>query len=145
MKKVLCSIMCLIAVLTLTGCISKTVIGADKFTEKLESNGFEVLSTEMDRTEISVARIAKKDDLQIEYYELKDTDAAKSMYESNRANISKRTNSHVEVNGTNYSTYSGSGNGIYAYIARVENTFLFVETSETNKEEAKKAIDEIGY
>ena len=94
------------------------------------------------------AYIAQKDDYQIEFYKLSSEENAVNMYDTNKAKFETQKGNNAtstNANMKNYSTYSLNSNGKYKYISRIDDTFVYVDVDENNKEAIRDIIKEIGY
>lgn len=151
-KKTLLLLSILLMILTLTGCGKKDSITSQKFEQEATDFGYTVMDAKdqfSDYDYVNSALIAlKNDSYQIEFYEL-DTDAqASSMYSSNESTFDSMKGSQYKENsfsGKNYDTRTTTGNGQYMHMCRIDNTLLYMNIPEENKESAEKLLDEIGY
>ncbi len=151
-KKVFNLFLMSFVLIILTGCSSKKAITTDKFIESAKDSGFEtydVTTQFKDTPSIDKATVAKKaDKYQIEFYILKDSDAATLMFNQNKVTFETYkglTSTESKVNLKKYTKYSLTSNGYYMDLSRIDNTLLYVRVEDKYKNEVKKFIKEIGY
>ncbi len=162
MKKIFIVIGIILVVLLVLGGIAlvifnvlnkeKTSISADNFSAIMESKGYVMTDTTSQFSQYEnymlKSYVAQKSDYQIEFYELSTIENAISMYNTNKAKFESQKSS-VSAGATssmkNYSTYSLSTNGKYKYLARIDNTLVYVDVDENYKDIVKDIMKEIGY
>lgn len=143
-------IICCVMLLALTGCGNKKAITTNEFSNIAKNNGLEIFdTTDQYAGYIEEGLIAyKEDEWQIEFYILENDEKAISMFDTNKENFeeSKGTSS-TELSTTlgNYSTYELKSNGYFMYVARVDNTLLFVHVEDDYEDNVKTIIKELGY
>jgi len=140
----------LVICLTLAGCSGRTAIGADAFSETMESLGYEILdiTDNYDEEGVSSVLLAIKDDYQIEFFELASTELAVSSYNYNVdivESYNSLTSAHTSATVSNYSFYTLSTAEDYYVVSRVDNTFIYAHVPSAHKDEAGAAIKELGY
>lgn len=152
MKKVFLSIVCLLAVITLSGCMKKDVITTEKFKSEATELGYNIYDiTDQfgDYEYVKEVTIAmKNNDYQVEFYVFESDKDAKQAFERNKEFFDSQkegTYSDGQKNMVNYSTYRVSSNNEYMYVSRVENTLLYLHIPDTYKKEATTLIDKLGY
>ncbi|MBT9778468.1 hypothetical protein GPL15_18375 [Clostridium sp. MCC353] len=88
-------------------------------------------------------------DFVITFSECPDVEGAVKLYNKSESLITEEykgaVSSHVNVNLGNYSKYEQTSDGIFAAVARVENTVLFVHSKAEDKEELQDFIKGLGY
>lgn len=139
--------------LTLTGCGKKDALVADDFKSKMESLGYVVQdATDQFSSDSGVEKvyIALNSDAshQIEFYVVETESQAISAYSTNKSNFENLKSSsavNTEVNLSNYSKYTLSSNDKFMVISRIDNTFIYVNSDDTYKNNIKKALDNLGY
>ncbi len=131
---------------------SKTVITADRFAEVMKSKGYEVIDTTSSFAEagdyVKKSYLARTTGYQIEFYELSTVANAIESYNSNKTKFESQkgtTSSYSTMSRNNYSTYALTTNGKYQYIARVDNTNLYMDVAEEYKDVVKNIVNELGY
>lgn len=132
----------------------KTPITAEEFKTKLESKGYITADATYQYSEydyIKQVYIAANNDYsyQIEFYELSNVDYAMNFYNTNK-NIFESTkgssiNAETNVELKNYAKYTLSVNGKYKVISRINNTVIYIDVEDNNKDTVKKVLEEIGY
>ena len=85
---------------------------------------------------------------QIEFYVLEDIEYAKSFYNTNKkifeeAKVSVSAESNVNLK--NSSKYTLSSNGEYKVVSRIDNTVIYVDTEDKNRDIVKDILKELGY
>ena len=147
MKKFLLCIICLITVLTLTGC-SKNAITSNNFQSTLEENGYSVSGFDDDRS-IEAKWAVKDDVINVKFYEFDSLQNAIKDYNSIEQEWNTEANNvfQTKVSNTagNYATVSMTFDGKYKYLCRVDKTLLRIDTDEEHKDEAKELVKKLGY
>lgn len=130
----------------------KTPISSEEFKSIMEGKSFTIIDVTQQFVQYKdymlEAYIAQKDDYQIEFYKLSSGENAVNMYETNKAKFETQKGNNAtstNANMKNYSTYSLNSNGKYKYISRIDDTFVYVDVDENNKEAIRDIIKEIGY
>lgn len=151
MKKLSLIAVFVLFALTLTGCLNKSVKTTDDFVKLAEEKKMKITNA-IDQFGyvdfIEEANVATADGWQVEFYVLSDVVEAEGMYETNVAKFeAKKANSSTETSSEmgNYDSYGLTTAGFYMYVARVENTLIYLDVEEEYKEEAKAFIEEFGY
>lgn len=151
MKKLSLIVVFVLFALTLTGCLNKSVKTTDDFIKLAEKKDMKITNA-IDQFGyvdfIEEANVATADGWQVEFYVLSDVAEAEGMYETNVAKFeAKKANSSTETSSEmgNYDSYGLTTAGFYMYVARVENTIIYLDVEEEYKEEAKAFIEEFGY
>ena len=139
----------------MAGCqMSRTPVDADTFKTKAEAAGYTVNETTNvypDGADGDCLLAIKNPDAieyQIEFVILSTTEQAKKLYQEKYSEYESKkgiSSSHSSVSVGNYSYYHLTTNGKYYVVSRTENTFLFVATSETYKNEISDFLGSIGY
>jgi len=131
---------------------SKTSITADKFAEVMKTKGYEVIDTTSSFAEagdyVKKSYLARRTGYQIEFYELSTVANAIESYNSNKTKFESQkgtTSSYSTMSRDNYNTYALTTNGKYQYIARVDNTNLYMDVAEEYKDTVKNIVNELGY
>lgn len=151
MKKLSLIAVFVLFALTLTGCLNKSVKTTDDFVKLAEEKKMKITNA-IDQFGyvdfIEEANVATADGWQVEFYVLSDVVEAEGMYETNVAKFeAKKANSSTETSSEmgNYDSYGLTTAGFYMYVARVENTLIYLDVEEEYKEDAKAFIEEFGY
>ena len=150
-KKILLVLLYLCFVLTLGGCGKKTVLTTEQFknvTEQRQMTTADVSSQYSSYEYVKEATVATNGNYQIEFYVLDNEENAGKMFDINYNSFESykgTTSAYSEYNLSNYHTYSLATNGKYYYIARVDNTLLYVNAEDEYKEEIKTIVKNLGY
>lgn len=150
-KKIIFGLLCLVAIVTLTGCSKKTVLTTEDFISKSEANGYQTVDVKTqfsEYDELKSATLAMNDNYQVEFYVLDNETNAKSMFDTNKATFEDyKTSSNAEssVSLKNYSTYSLTTGGYYMYLSRVDNTLIYLRVEAKYKDEVKSFVKALGY
>lgn len=131
---------------------AKEPTGADEFEALARSSGYSIQIDENIGKGYDT-RIAKdeKDDYEMIFYTLSDSEKAKEFFESKRSDLDKIASANKgdfstsSVSGSVFQRYGVSTSEIYMYVARVENTVILVSAGIEDKEEVKNFIKGIGY
>lgn len=148
MKKRLLIILLL---LLLTGC-KKETITSDKFISTFKEYGFIVKNniSEYEKYDyMQETYIAASKDLsyQIEFFVFVDSEYAQKFYIINKDELALNSFQAMvnEKNGSNYHRYEIMNDSNYALISQIDNTIIYVNTSEYYQEELQDFIQDIGY
>lgn len=146
----------ILLLLVTTGCnlAKKESITTEDFKSKMQAKNFviqDVKETQfIEVTEIQKATIAIEEGYkyQIEFYELTDANAAKTLYdrnklifESNKGSSSAYTN--VDIN--NYNKYTLKTDGQYKVVVRIDNTLIYLNVNQEYESNVKSILKELGY
>lgn len=153
MKKIIIVLICILSIFQVTGCAKKEAISADNFDKIAEENSLIITDAKdqfPDNPELEDARIASSiAGWQIEFFIFDDEEHAKNVYTKNKndfdTNKDKDKSAFNETNTSNYSSYTLNSNGNYMHICRINNTVLYLNVPESNKDEVKKIVKELGY
>ena len=167
MKKIL--IICVFLILatsTITGCNNNTTAYSgsaiiqegksykantlNEFKTHMEKNGF-TIEDMFSRYNVRLANgvlMAKKGELEITFFDLLDSDIARSSFYYTRMNFRQASgfsNSIKHYNSINYERHSLESGGRYMLVARINNTLLYVNCESKLKNEAIDIFQELGY
>lgn len=131
----------------------KKAVLAEEFKTLAEEKGYIVSDTKSQFESyeyIKTAQVAVSGDYTylIEFYTLSDEENSNSFYNKNKSTFEalKQENSiQTETNGKNYETYSLKSGGKYMYIARVNDTILYINVNEAVEENVKELVKKLGY
>ena len=142
MKKII--IICLL-LLTL-GC-SKKSISVDKFKDIMRDNDYYVISIKDQFEEyeyIKEAYLARNNSINIEYYNMIDTDNTDAFYDYNK--------DIIEAHKTKYDTYKEfskkytlATEDVYMVISCIDTTCIYVDTDIKNKDKVNNILKKLGY
>ena len=152
-SKIVLGVLLLTLALCLTGCFSKTAVSSSEFTTKMSELGYTVvdISDQYTSTDyVNHVMVAQNtfSNYQIEYFELSTSDYATQAYLTNIStmeNSKGSMSSSTSFTGSNYQKQTQTSNGEYWVVSRVDNTFVFAHTSDTNKDAVNNALDALGY
>lgn len=129
----------------------KPKLSLSEFKEKMESNEFVVIDASaqlVEQKQIEGAYIAQKDGYQIEFFDLNSSENAIGMFNYNKSLFEKEKEGgslEFQTNGKNSSTYTLKTNGMFKYISRIDDTFLYLNVAVENEEEVKLILEGLGY
>ncbi len=144
---------CMVLVLMLTGCKSKTAITTDTFKTTMSEQGFTVVDSkdqyaEFDHILESYIAIDSTQSYQIEFLKISDETAARAMYENNKAKFEEQHKSaslHTAVSVGNHSEFRMLADGEYILFSQISDTLLFAQTTEDYKDAVNDIADALGY
>ncbi len=151
-RKVLSILLLMIMLFSLSGCLKKTPIDTDNFITNATSFNYTIQdNTNEFSNEVGVIKSTlalSTNGYQIEFYEFKDTESSKKMFNINKTNfefLKSSKYSESTTNAMNYNTYSLSTDSDYMYTSRVDKTLIYLKVNISNKDEVKEFIDKLGY
>ncbi len=131
---------------------TKTSITVSEFKEFMESKGYMIKdSTEksVDNENLSQLCVAyDENNYQIEFYVFENEQSALNFFTNNKSNFEVQSglvSSSYATNINNYNIYAITTNGTYRYLARVDNTVIYVDEDVKYKDNIKGIVDELGY
>lgn len=144
---------CMVLVLMLTGCKSKTAITTDVFKNTMSEQGFTILDSkdqyaEFDHILESYIAVDSTQSYQIEFLKISDEALAKEMYENNKAKYEEQHKSaslHTAVSVGNHSEFRMLADGEYILLTQIDATLLFVHTSADYKDAVNEIAETLGY
>jgi len=151
-KKVILGFLCAVILFILTGCGDKNPITSSDFKSISENKNYtfyDITSQYAQYGYINSASVAKSSSgYQIEFYVLSDDSYATSMFNNNKTIFENyKGNSSVESSTSlaNYSIYSLTSSGYYMYLAKIDNTLLYLRVDDDYKNEVKDFVKKLGY
>ena len=153
MKKFLITLLLLVCVLPLTGCLKKDTIDVEKFTSEMEGRGFNVEKT-ADFADgpkgLNVYYVASKTGInyKVELYVFDVKDNAKTAFANQKETLNNTNSSNytqTEMNGLNYSTYTLGNDSGYYHIIRVDEKIIYAYGPAEDKGDMKDIIKALGY
>lgn len=131
----------------------KTPISAEDFKSSMESKGFvvqDVTSQFSMYDYVKQAYVALNPDssYQIEFYQISDNTYATSFYNTNKSifeSNKESTAAETDINISNYSKYTLSSGGKYQVVSRIDNTAIYLDVSDTYRDDVKEILNEFGY
>ena len=142
---------CLMICLLLTGCKKKS-LSINEFNDIAKKNEFTIvdvgdIAKAYDHLS-EVAVVENKDGWRVEYYIIVNKEEAIAMYNLNKTTFEENKSgiyAESTVDVSNYSTYALETDGKYMYIARVDNTMIYLKVDQKYKNDAKDFIKKLGY
>lgn len=153
-KSIVCMTAC-IGVLAMAGCnTDKTPISGDTFSEKMEEAGLSIHDQTAEKPEelgMSDVRTAiKEGEYQIEFYEFKKEEDAKSLYKEQEGKLKDKYESEKGTVKTskergNYASYKLYAEDEYYVLSRIGNTLVYSTTTGEYKNQVKKLVEDLKY
>lgn len=134
----------------LSGC-TKTALGIDDFKGIMTVQECKVddLSEDyLNNDNIEFMAEAECGGFTVEYYDLKDNDVAKDIFDNEKEEIQtylSGTYKEYEKNFKTYHMYKLVNQGKYQFIAIIDNTAVYINTSDENESAANEIIKKLGY
>ena len=151
-KKILLTVLCVVTIITLTGCKNKTAITAEDFKSRMESKGYNVQDATnqfSSNPEVKKVYIALNSNYQIEFYEIDTLDNAVLFYNNNNKNIFEQSKSNVSSYTSkelaNYAKYRLNTSGKYKVVSRIDNTVIYLNVNDTYKKDVDSILNSLGY
>ena len=129
-KYILMSLVLFLTIIVLGGCFTKKSITSSEFKSIMQSNGYIVSKNEeeLDFNGVVESLLAiKTDKYQIEFYTFNQEILAEGFFEekvNEFVSLEDGNNIKTSQQGSNYKTYSINTEDVYAYISRIDDTFL---------------------
>ncbi|MFV0414516.1 MAG: hypothetical protein ACK5L3_14860 [Oscillospiraceae bacterium] len=128
----------------------KTALSAEEFTAKMQENKYEVVDyTEYMAGLVETGLLATgSTGITVEFYVTTDKEQAASAFQTNRQTFEDRkveNFSEKSTSGLNYKKYELTTGGSYMVICQVEETLVYVETAEAQKDEVQDILKNLGY
>ena len=144
---------CLIFVLALTACASKTALTAEEFSSKATALNLKVQDYSADYSGydyINSVSTAYADDgssvlWSADFIVADSSDKAGGMFENNKSTFESVNGTAASVSTGDFNTYERNGGGKFMYLGRVGATLLYIDVAEQYKADAKKLIEAMGY
>lgn len=155
LKRIIKGVLLFAFIILLTGCFSKKALSSEDFKTKMEEKGFTVQDATHQLSSYSYINkvylaISSNSTYQIEFYDLATEDDAinffnnnKSLFEKSKSNDSGDASSNVNLK--NYTKYVLISGGRYKVVSRINNTVIYLNVEETNKDEVKQILKDLGY
>ncbi len=131
--------------------LNKKAVTKDDFATIAENSGYVTiedieLGNIEKETEEAIFAYDEEDDYQIEFYVFSDTDFAKRLFEVNSNNFMNESNkSSSGTHSPNYESCCVKTDGSYRYVARIENTLLYIDVYKKHTDEVKEFVKKLGY
>lgn len=147
MKKKLLLLIPLLAIIFLTGCTKKSIT-VEEFISSFDTSKYKVEKNDSLIENINSKASAGNTEFQIEFYEMKDKSHAEELFKKQKEefnSVKTSVSAQNSIKSNNYESYELITNGRYMYNCRVDNTIIYVNANEKDKDEVKSLIDKIGY
>lgn len=149
MKKLFVGLLMMFLLVGVAGCGKKVALTASEFKSKMEEKGYEVVDITEDYGDlVGTALLAMKGDYQIEFYIVSDNEQAITAYNQNKEyfeDLKESSSVETETNLSNNAKYTLTSGGRYMLVARVDNTFIYLDVPENDKSEVTDVIKTLGY
>ena len=150
-KSIILGILIIILVCIITvGCGFYNLLKPKDFKEHFGALGYTISDTETPKYETDTYLVASKDDVpfKIEYYEFKDDNEAKKIYNEYYDHIADYLTSdsnNKETTGAVLSKTVAVSDNEYIIISRVKNTLIFIAGTKDYKDEIDNLLEDIKY
>ena len=150
-KSIILGILIIILVCIITvGCGFYNLLKPKDFKEHFGALGYTISDTETPKYETDTYLVAFKDDVpfKIEYYEFKDDNEAKKIYNEYYDHIADYLTSdsnNKETTGAVLSKTVAVSDNEYIIISRVKNTLIFIAGTKDYKDEIDNLLEDIKY
>ena len=150
-KSIILGILIIILVCIITvGCGFYNLLKPKDFKEHFGALGYTISDTETPKYETDTYLVASKDDVpfKIEYYEFKDDNEAKKIYNEYYDHIADYLTSdsnNKETTGAVLSKTVAVSDNEYIIISRVKNTIIFIAGTKDYKDEIDNLLEDIKY
>lgn len=139
----------LTSILFISGCSSndKKVLSTDSFKEIAKNNDLSIMDSSeqyKDDEKVNNVLIAYNAMLQLEFYEMKDDEYAKDMFESNKQTFSEKkenTSSESSEKEDDYESYSLITTDEFLYVERRNNIILYLNVPVEAYNDAREVIE----
>ena len=150
LKKLFIFVLCVLSLFLVTGCSKREALSADTFKSTIEGDGFRVNDAlgqfdQYDYVKTAYVAVDSTNSYSIEFYVLSDSSYGKSFFENNKKIFDESDGTKVEVNLLNYEKFSVENSSSYKYLARIDNTVVYVDTDVKNKDSVSSVIEKLGY
>lgn len=148
LKKALVGIFTLVLVFALAACSAKTSLTETEFSDSIEEAGYTVVDgTSRFEEDVTAAMQAVDPDekFTIEFYVFSSSDKASTSFAGIKDHLSKLKGTWNTSNYGAYSTCRGSNNGTYYATTRINDTVIYIETEDTNKDAVEEILKTLGY
>ena len=139
----------LLACVFLVGCSnSKEMVDGNAFLERAKEAGFTPIDIKESYNSFATNAYLIDSDFKVIYVEGKNVYDIEGVFldECNNVNIKLTKDAKVKHDsGKNWALYTATDLGNYFYISLIDNTYVYIEGKEENKDRINKLIDTIGY
>lgn len=139
----------LVASLLLLGCSSKEPVTVEEFKKVMETAGYAIhdVSDKFDKNLAKAVIVAKKDDHQVEFFELTSEENAASSFAKNKSNLEPMEggNTKTSASSSNYSVYTLTTDKKYYLVSRVGHTMIYMGIPKEHKKAVLDLVESMGY
>lgn len=132
--------------------IGREPLSAEEFTLRMEAEGFEVrdISYQFEDSErVELVLAVSSDYFSLEFAIFYTNRYALMAYSGNRDALERASrhtsSSHSHISMPNFNRYAITFAGSYIVVSRIENTFIYVETSRENRSDMNRILRMLGY
>ncbi len=138
-----------LACLFLVGCATtKEPITGDEFVERTKKAGFTAIDIKESYSTFATNAYLINSDFKAIFIESRNVYDVEGVFLDECKNVNFKLTQDAKIkndSGKNWASYYATDIGQYFYVAFVDNTYLYVEGKEDNKERIESFIDSIGY
>lgn len=147
MKKLFKFIICILLIITLSGCGNKEALSKDTFYNELSNLGFSVVDVteQMEDENIKTLYTANNGKYQFEFYIFDKKENALTAYKSNRDYLKQKNGKEKEIEKENYNKFTSTIDNEYSVVVRNDNTLIFASINKEFKNDIEKVLSKIGY
>jgi len=144
MKKLLI----ILSLFLLTAC-QKSAITPGRFKGILNKNNYEIIDKGKNNYDFVLeSLIAVNENIQIEYYVLKNEKYAKKVFNKNKEDFEKSLNDFSAegyTNNQNLEKYTVKDKTTYKVVAKIDNTVIFISENVSHQKEINRILKKLGY
>jgi len=148
MKRTVILILAL-AMVIIAGCSSrKTAMDAKEFADILAAEGFAVQEAASSSPLVDYYLAAIRDDFDVDFIVSPDNDSARLIFYQMKDSAEDQKGSTSSISESNFSArarYMQKSDGQYFAMSWIENTFIYVETTDANKSAVDEILNKLGY
>ncbi|MEG0266594.1 MAG: hypothetical protein RR659_02990 [Bacilli bacterium] len=136
-------------VIMLSGCDNKKN-NVESFTNIMTKNKYKVYDVikQYDKELVKSARIATKDNYQVEFLIFKSVDSAKNSFSVNRSyfkELKKKDDVETSLSNDKYSKYTLTTKDTFYLVSRIDATLIYITVDGSYKKDVLKVIKSLGY
>jgi len=154
MKRVMCTVLFVVLILSLTACSSREAISAVEFTSRMEEAGHSVSDQSHyfdgdPDADVSTYLIADCGAFEVEFLVFGTAERARLVHTSIRQEFEEssggNSSARRETNTSNFNRFRQTSDGQFQVVSRIENTVVAVVTSSGNQAEVEAILNILGY
>ncbi len=140
----------LFLLLILTGCVNKKALSGDEFSNIMKKNNYKVNVSLPEESYIDKVLLASRNNINLEFYIMNNSSNANTFYKNNKQMLVQqkkgkyKDNSKTKNNFESYKLEVENTKQFY-YIAKIDNTVLFIQESSKNKKQLEDIIEKLNY